>query len=83
MHRMVTQKRRVVYLSDEAWEAAKTQAKPYKLTASAYIQSLIIGGRITPAALEDLLPTLRRDLRMDRSPQAQRDAILRKINRGG
>ena len=99
VYRMATQKRRVVYLSDEAWEAAKRQAEPFGLSISAYIQSLIIGGRIVPQFIRDAIeaseraleeelhldPTLRVEHNTLPLPmsQAQRDAILRRVNKGG
>lgn len=82
VYRMPTQKRRVVYMSDEAWESAKRQAKPHGLTVSAYIQGLVIGGAVVPAVLRD--PELRRDMRTQAAKvmtQAQRDAILRRISK--
>ena len=78
MHRMSTQKRRVVYFTDEEWEDARHRATNLDMTISAYIRSSVIGGQVIPvrvqqAALTSMAATL---------TQADRDAILRRVNKG-
>jgi hypothetical protein len=41
MHRMATQKRRVIYLSDEDWAALKARAIRDRQTISAVIRSML------------------------------------------
>ena len=41
MHRMATQKRRVIYLSDQQWKAATERAAAFDISISAYIAKLI------------------------------------------
>lgn len=48
MHRMATQKRRVIYLSDVEWEVARRGAEANETTISAYV-GLLIRGAATPA----------------------------------
>lgn len=80
MHRMATQKRRIVYLSDEEWRTLTEQAETNGTTISAYIRSAL-GFSTLPfrTAREIGLGQPRPRI----SAQAERDAILRKINKGG
>lgn len=41
VHRMATQKRRVVYLSDAEWAIVEAEARRHAMTISAYLRSLI------------------------------------------
>lgn len=82
MHRMATKKRRIVYLTDQEWEAARRQSRPFLMSASTYIASLITGGRIIPAAVVEEAEEKVRDIARGMT-QAERDAILRRINKGG
>lgn len=72
MHRMATYKRRIVYFTDEEWEQTRCAAKAAGMTASARIRMLVVEGRVIPVVLSPRP-----------NPQAQRDAILRRINMGG
>lgn len=79
-------KRRTVWLSDEAWDAAERQATRFEMTRSAYLSSLIIGGRVTPVSFEEFMDKDRqyRQTPTETRPltQAERDTILRKVNKG-
>jgi hypothetical protein len=44
MHLMSTQKRRIVYFTDEAWTALKIAAKLHGQTVSAYIRHNLVYG---------------------------------------
>lgn len=89
MHRMATQKRRIVYFSDEEWEGIRSLAKASHMSLSAYIRTCTTTG-IT-LEIEDSTghttltikpPPPGGAVMTVKSRQAQRDAILRKVNRG-
>jgi macrodomain Ter protein organizer (MatP/YcbG family) len=65
---MSTYKRRIIYISDEEWTGLAALAQKRKLTISATIREL----------LTDRMETIRQTLP---NSQAQRDELLRKINR--
>lgn len=46
MHRMATQKRRVIYLSDDVWEATLAEAERGGVTASALIRDCLLRGHL-------------------------------------
>jgi hypothetical protein len=46
-------KRRVIYMSDEDWAETIRQAKQRETSASAWLRSLVVGGRILPQAFVD------------------------------
>lgn len=73
---MSTYKRRIVYLSDPEWEHLARIAKERKVTISATIRDLLVepvrGEQIAREALAK--PP-------SRTSQAQRDELLKKINR--
>ena len=85
MHCMATQKRRVIYMSDEDWTEAAQQAG--SRTISAYVRQLVDAQRRVPRLMvygpaSDLRVAEITDPRASMT-QAERDAILRKINKGG
>jgi len=89
MHRMATQKRRVVYLSDEAWETAKSKAAKRGLSISAYIQSHLVVSAEDRARIEQAQKEFADTYKPDKPvmaftpmTQAERDAILRRVNKG-
>lgn len=52
MHRMATQKRRVIYLSDEEWAKVGERSSAFGLSRSAYIGKLIEWRQPGPAYIE-------------------------------
>jgi hypothetical protein len=86
MHRMATMKRRIVYLSDEEWTRIGVIATDHGLTISAEIRGrLTHDWRPISTAIDDrYVAGIRPGEPPEHvpSPQAERDAILRKINKG-
>jgi hypothetical protein len=83
MHRMATYKRRIVYLSDKEWAEIAATARGMDMTASAYIRTLILGTRIgSPVTVTTRLDADGYVVGRRKAQQAERDAILRRVNRG-
>jgi hypothetical protein len=57
---MPTQKRRVIYMSDEDWAKAQEEAARYGQTISAYFRGLVVGGRVIPISVRDAIEPLGR-----------------------
>lgn len=76
---MATYKRRIVYLSDEEWEAAQREAVGRDCTASELIRDCLRRGYLRD---EPLQPATKDQVTVGRvqMTQTERDAILRKIN---
>ena len=72
---MSTYKRRIVYLSDEEWSTLLAESKARKQTASSLIRDWLRDAWTTD-------PPKRGSLSPISTSQAQRDELLRKINRG-
>jgi hypothetical protein len=70
---MATQKRRIVYLSDDDWEEIKELARGMSMSISGYLRAMISGSLDQPHVRPKMTLTL---------TQTERDAILRKINKG-
>jgi hypothetical protein len=78
---MATYKRRIVYLSDEEWDAAKRLAERNSVTASELIRDCLRRGHLRD---ECLMPATKDQTEIAgvAMTQTERDAILRKINKG-
>jgi len=76
---MSTYKRRIVYLSDEEWSTLLAESKARKQTASSLIRDWLRDAWTTnPPERGSLGPIAP----ISTTSQAQRDELLRKINRG-
>jgi hypothetical protein len=71
MHRMATQKRRVIYMSDKEWAEAGRLASQMGLSVSGYLRALVVGGRIAPPAVAREMERIERDLTERPGPFAQ------------
>jgi hypothetical protein len=77
---MATYKRRIVYLSDEEWQAAQWEANIRDCTASELIRDCLRRGYLRDVPLQ---PATKDQATIGRvqMTQTERDAILRKVNR--
>jgi len=95
---MPKQKRHVVYLSDDEWLAVVERAKANKVTASELIRDCLRRGHLRDVpwlAVSDKTWTYEPPEKLEWPPrtmtveskkpmtQAERDAILRRVNKGG
>lgn len=88
MHRMSTQKRRVVYLSDEDWEDLKFRSSIQGVSISEFLRWTIgfSRERWLPRRTVDgaeLATFARPPIGTRKMTQAERDAVLRRVNKGG
>lgn len=72
---MATQKRRIIYFNDQEWEIVKNGAARQRQTISAFVRYTVHLAELERAE----------EIEAQGRPmtQAQRDAILRRINKGG
>jgi len=54
MHRMATMKRRVIYMSDDEWALAQTQASDRGMTVSAYVRLQAVTGIALTTGLREI-----------------------------
>ena len=84
---MPTFKRHVLYLDDETWERIKESATEKGVTASDYVRATLgpldeMRGRLDSVTTPPAKPDIRSDNPIGSMPQAQRDEILRNLNKG-